>query len=375
MPTLLDEHLVNFNYTWLKVNDDTLCLHPGSHNLDADDFIYTVKHYFKTLNKKTIAFNDWLESPRKQYIEFINTVGKKLIDDLQIDPSSCLYFSGAAPTSVNTEKYNNLITNNNLLNIPIRYTNYFEFNFANILNCDRRPIFSNPILPKRYKFLFLAGSHRLHRTWLLVNFIKHNILQNCNYSFFANKKEITEKMDGMLGKLFTKDDINLILNTDHSFPKFINILMGEWNLQHQLRSSDVDNFSTSYLSIVAETMFFQHEYGAANPYADVIDYHYNFTFLTEKTYRAISLKHPFILASLPNSLGALRELGYKTFSPYIDESYDTIEDDQERLEKILSIIKNFNSFTEKQWIEFYYNTKDIVEYNYNVIKSQKFKIV
>jgi len=83
MPTLLDEHLVNFNYTWLKVNDDTLCLHPGSHNLDADDFIYTVKHYFKTLNKKTIAFNDWLESPRKQYIEFINTVGKKLIDDLQ----------------------------------------------------------------------------------------------------------------------------------------------------------------------------------------------------------------------------------------------------------------------------------------------------
>jgi hypothetical protein len=151
--------------------------------------------------------------------------------------------------------------------------------------------------------------------------------------------------------------------------------MGEWNLQHQLRSSDVDNFSTSYLSIIAETMFFQHEYGAANPYADVFDYHYNFTFLTEKTYRAISLKHPFILASLPNSLSALRELGYKTFSPYIDESYDTIIDDRERLEKILSIIKNFNSFTEKQWIEFYYNTKDIVEYNYNVIKSQKFKIV
>lgn len=380
MPNFVDERLVNYKETFLPVkdNDNCLLLHPGSFtylNVTEEDYIYTIKHYYHKLNKNGIIFNDFLESPRKSYLHFLNTTGKRILEDLNIDPKSCKYWLGAVPTVDNTDLYYDVVNKNNLMPVPIFYSNYFEYNFAKTLNGEHGLLFEHGKIIKPFKFLFLAGSERLHRVWLFTNFIRHNIIENCHYSFFGSKRIITEKMDSIPADLFTYEDQKLIHNTHHTLPAYINLKADDWSLQHQLRASDVDNFNNTYLSIIAETTYFQNEYGKDNIYIDNLDYHYNFHFLTEKTYRAIALKHPFILASLPNSLGALREIGYKTFSPYIDESYDTITNDRERLEKILSIIKNMNNFSENQWIEFYHDTKEIVEYNHNLMKSRGFEIV
>jgi hypothetical protein len=172
--------------------------------------------------------------------------------------------------------------------------------------------------------------------------------------------------------LFPYEDTQIIKDTNFNIPSFINVKPDDWFSQHQLTQKDVEIFNNSYVSIVAETVFFQSTYNNKNLYTDQLDYHFNFHFLTEKTYRAIALKHPFILASLPHTLSALKELGYKTFSPFIDESYDEVTDDKERLYKILSTIQTLNAFTDQQWIEFYYNTREIVEYNYNLMKSRNF---
>lgn len=375
MPYLIDENLVNFKEKRQPVSDEKLILHPGSYvlfNVSEEDYIYTVKHYYEKHNKKGIVFNDYIESPRKSYIHFLNTTGKRILEELELDLQTCTYWSGAANTKTNTDFYYNLVNKHNLLPLKITYSNFFEYNFAKTLNCEHRPLFENTKTIKPYKFLFLAGSERLHRVWLLTNFIRHNILQNCHFSFFTDKRIITEKMDSIPADLFTYEDQQLIHNTRYTFPAYINLKGTDWSLQHQLRSSDVDNFNDTYISIIAETTYFQNEYGIENIYIDNLDYHYNFHFLTEKTYRAIALKHPFILASLPFSLAAIRDLGYKTFSPFVDESYDTITNDRERLEKILSIIKVMNDFSNSQWIDFYYNVQEIVEYNYNLMKSRGF---
>lgn len=65
--------------------------------------------------------------------------------------------------------------------------------------------------------------------------------------------------------------------------------------------------------------------------------------LTEKILRPIACGHPFILAAGPGSLAKLRSYGFCTFSPYIDESYDEIQNDQER---IAAIIKSMQKFKE-----------------------------
>ena len=71
----------------------------------------------------------------------------------------------------------------------------------------------------------------------------------------------------------------------------------------------------------------------------------------------------------PNSLEKLRELGYKTFHPYIDETYDTIENDQERMVAIVDEVERLNKLTDSEWLEWQNGIKDIVEHNHNLLKT------
>jgi hypothetical protein len=61
--------------------------------------------------------------------------------------------------------------------------------------------------------------------------------------------------------------------------------------------------------------------------------------LTEKTLRPLACGHPFILAAGPGSLALLRKYGFQTFSPYINETYDTVQDNDLRLNHILEEMK------------------------------------
>jgi len=68
-------------------------------------------------------------------------------------------------------------------------------------------------------------------------------------------------------------------------------------------------FADTYLSVVSETHSGAHD---CNPQF----------FPTEKTYKAIINCHPFVMLSTQHYLKELQAQGYKTFAPYIDESYD-----------------------------------------------------
>ena len=54
---------------------------------------------------------------------------------------------------------------------------------------------------------------------------------------------------------------------------------------------------------------------------------------------------PFLVYSGPYSLELLRKNGFKTFSPWIDESYDTIVNSYERLEAIKKEIDRLAKLT------------------------------
>lgn len=93
-------------------------------------------------------------------------------------------------------------------------------------------------------------------------------------------------------------------------------------------------------------------------------------FLTEKTWRHVGLKMPLIVVGRPGIMSAMRELGYHTFHPFINEEYDKINNDQDRLEAIIKEIKRMSNFTDAQWIEWHEGVDKITEYNYNVMKSR-----
>jgi hypothetical protein len=70
--------------------------------------------------------------------------------------------------------------------------------------------------------------------------------------------------------------------------------------------------------------------------------------LTEKTLRPLACGHPFILAAGPGSLELLRKYGFRTFSPYIDESYDAVQDNDLRLNFITEEMKRIYSLSETE---------------------------
>lgn len=199
------------------------------------------------------------------------------------------------------------------------------------------------------KFLCFNRVPREHRLQLINELLKEDLVKHSYYSFYISSNEAA-----------SYDDYPSIKEHADIFPLKLNLegLYGE-RQGIELIPDDFKYFANSYFSVVPETT-----------------YYYNYpsevtVFPTEKIYKCMSLKHPFIMVSRPKSLQNLRELGYKTFHPYIDESYDLIENNDTRMTAIVNEIKRLCSFSDQQWLEWQSNVKDIIEHNFNVFMNPK----
>jgi hypothetical protein len=95
--------------------------------------------------------------------------------------------------------------------------------------------------------------------------------------------------------------------------------------------------------------------------------------LTEKTLRPIACGHPFILMSGPNALSYLRKYGFKTFHPFIDESYDTELDTEKRKHKILQEIHRLSNLDSKKLNKIVDKCRNIAKHNKQIFFSEQFQ--
>lgn len=86
--------------------------------------------------------------------------------------------------------------------------------------------------------------------------------------------------------------------------------------------------------------------------------------LTEKTIKPIVMGHPFIILNAPGSLKILQDLGFKTFSKYIDESYDKEIDLTRRIDKIIEAVDSIIKMGSKEFYESCYEER---KHNFNHI--------
>jgi hypothetical protein len=91
----------------------------------------------------------------------------------------------------------------------------------------------------------------------------------------------------------------------------------------------------------------------------------NTFFTTEKIFRPILLKTPFIVQGPQNFLKNLKKLGFKTFSSWWDEGYDEdpVEHQLLEIKKILDFL-SIKTSTELQ--KMYQEMQEILEHNYQV---------
>tara|TARA_R110000868_G_scaffold280525_1_gene540691 strand:+ start:80 stop:1393 length:1314 start_codon:yes stop_codon:yes gene_type:complete len=94
--------------------------------------------------------------------------------------------------------------------------------------------------------------------------------------------------------------------------------------------------------------------------------------LTEKTLRPIACGHPFILVGGAGSLEYIKSYGFKTFAPWIDESYDQETDSLKRLEKIIKSMKQIQSLQGQELEDFSREVKRIADFNKKHFFSDEF---
>jgi hypothetical protein len=160
------------------------------------------------------------------------------------------------------------------------------------------------------------------------------------------------------------DEFKNIKLNENKFPIRLNITPERLN-PAMLETQDLKYFDDSYFSIVTETTFYNNDHPRMLNYGTVP----NNIFITEKTFKCIPAMHPFIILAYPGLLAELRRLGYKTFAPLIDETYDTIINDDDRFEAIWKEIIRLLQKTPEEWIQWQTAIKEIVEFNKNYFYS------
>lgn len=94
-------------------------------------------------------------------------------------------------------------------------------------------------------------------------------------------------------------------------------------------------------------------------------------FPTEKTVRPMLLKKPFIVFGSQDYLAYLRQLGFRTFGDFWDETYDGYSG-SDRYAHILALVDKLAQQSPAELEQMYYDMQYTLEHNYNLIKNKQF---
>lgn len=94
---------------------------------------------------------------------------------------------------------------------------------------------------------------------------------------------------------------------------------------------------------------------------------------SEKVHQPMWYRKPFILMAPPGTLKYLHEHGYKTFSDFWDESYDSCTNHEERLYKIFEVIKYIESKSIDELRVIYKAMEPILSHNRKQVESNLYQ--
>ena len=94
-------------------------------------------------------------------------------------------------------------------------------------------------------------------------------------------------------------------------------------------------------------------------------------FITEKTYRSINYCRPFVINGDRGSLRYLKDMGFKTFDKFWDESYDEETSDHARITKLIELVTHITSRSERELLDLFDEMLPVIEHNYKQLKNIK----
>lgn len=231
---------------------------------------------------------------------------------------------------------------------------------------DNTPFNTKP--DRSTKYVNFNRVPRTHRVALWCELFKRDVIDDSYTSFDISELSLNPE-DDFLGvdgcrvynSKYVSECKDILMNNMWRFPQVLNRTADRDN-PVDLKLDDLQYFKNSYFSLVTETVFYRSD-GNTNQFDGV--------FFSEKIYKPLVFKHPFILCAVPKSLDRLRSIGYKTFHPHINELYDDVADDDTRLRIVADEVARLCSLTDAEWSVLLEKIAPIVEHNYEWFKRTK----
>jgi hypothetical protein len=206
-----------------------------------------------------------------------------------------------------------------------------------------------------FKFIsFNRSMNRSHRLALCYIAIKYNIL---NQGYFSFLNFLPNNIQDFLLDIYYDDEF---FEIEEKIKQIVPLEIDTKHLSEQERESFStvdcnfkDFYAETYVHITSETVF-----------DDNVS-----QFFSEKTWRPIINLQPFIYVGNYKALEVLKSLGFKTFHPYIDESYDLEQDPKKRFLLIAREIKKLANKPLNEIHDWYYSITDILIHNQNHLQT------
>lgn len=292
-----------------------------------------------------------------------NTIIERIYYDLilkhNLPESHIIYVTGTIDV---IDSINDICNKTNKQPIQIYFYSVFEYSMHSMHRMHYKQdkhILKENIKTKKY--ICVNWRRRLHRPFLVGLLAAKNLLNYGHVSFrrgdfYLYWVDIFQQLYSMHEIYQSIETYNLLQNNYDKIKNIEDLYLDvvENRENPYFKESLSKFFETSYFYVVTETNYFT-----------------NIRFLTEKIFKGILYKKPFILVSSPFSLETFKSLGYKTFHPYINEDYDKEENHCVRMKMIVNEIERLCNLPEIEFLKLMESLTEIVEYNYTVLKNKK----
>jgi hypothetical protein len=94
-------------------------------------------------------------------------------------------------------------------------------------------------------------------------------------------------------------------------------------------------------------------------------FYYDKLHLTEKIFKPIVSKQPFMLLAAPGNLAYLKSYGFKTFDSVIDETYDSIQDNDLRIQAVVKQLHWYCNLTPGEKTDIIKQLEPIILHNFH----------
>jgi len=207
---------------------------------------------------------------------------------------------------------------------------------------------------RKNHFLMKIRNGREHRMAFLYQMASANLLDMGDFSFLAPN-----------GNQYSKDTAQFVIE------------------RYGLKNSNINNIKklheTSPHILQSERGI---TYGQINAWTDAhyqphINSYFEICFetfvhgdhksLTEKIFKPIVNFQPFFFVAYPGALQLLRNLGFKTFEGFIDESYDEMENINDRIQAIFKETQRLCKMSKEEIHEWYWGMEEILIHNHRTL--------